>query len=271
MLGEQLRRVRIRADEKKPRDLGKGFVEFTNNNHFSIYDKILQHFDDLDETTGAKPPSSMETYKWAEYCCSVVLARNAYSVQSLFSATWDLVVRASTGVKNMADFDFAKLERQAWSDKWKGDFFTQLWELREELESLQYRLNMNYQVLNQLRESEKKPSMRSFQYDIHGERNRLEVRNIPTTSSDNWSFVCYGDENVVVVESAKSDFPNLTEHTESADHARNELEEWSRLINMNAYAIQLMNRTTETYVQAIGATSAQFSNEQAKNSRRLTG
>lgn len=220
MLGEQLRRVRIRADEKKPRNLGKGFIEFTNNNHFSIYDKILQHFDDLDETTGANPPYTMETYKWAEYCCSVVLARNAYSVQSLFSATWDLVVRASTGVKNMADFDFAKLERQAWSDKWKGDFFTQLWELREELESLQYRLNMNHQVLNQLRES---------------------------------------------------DFQNLIGHIELANHAQNELEEWSRLINMNAYAIQLMNRTTETYVQAIGATSAQFSNEQAKNSRRLTG
>lgn len=271
MLGDQLRRIRIRADETQPRNIGKDFVEFTNNNHFSVYDKILQHFDDVDEKTGSKPPSEMETYKWAEYCCSVVLARNAYNVQTLFSATWNLVLRASTGVKNMADFDFAKLERQAWSDEWKGEFFTQLWELREELESLQYRLNMNYQVLSQLWGSEKNPSMETHHFDVVGARNKLNVRNIPTTSSRSWSFRCHGEENVVVVESEKGHFPNPTEHTESADHARQELEEWSRLINMNAYAVQLMNRTTETYVQAIGATSAQFANVQAKNSRRLTG
>ena len=261
------------------------FVQFAKSDILSMYDKLVQHFDDLDEKKQVVSPPETATYKWAEYCCSIVLARNASTVHSSFLDTWRLVGKASTGVKKLADFDFAKLEREAWSDDWKGQFFTQLWELREELEMMQYRLNMNQQVMTSLMKSKVQPAGHNFSINTEGGTNRVRFFNSNDYSGGNHLIKSQGGENDIsihnielnttkIYESGGSTQEHLDERGEiggDSEYAQHELDEWDKLIKMNAYAIQLMNRTTETYVQAIGATSTQFANEQAKNSKRLTG
>ncbi|KAL5380068.1 hypothetical protein DPSP01_008104 [Paraphaeosphaeria sporulosa] len=175
------------------------------------FEQTLSMYDDLVQIVA--PRNSAITaaleggppYYLADFFAKNVEARNASTVQSLFVETWRLTGVASTGVQKLADFDFSNLEHKAWSDEWKGKLFTQLWELREELEILQYKMQVNRQTLSQLYE---------------------------------------GD---------------------------NKLLGWDKLLRTNNYAIQLMNRTTDTYVQAIGSTAAQFANEQTKNSKKLTG
>lgn len=49
------------------------------------------------------------------------------------------------------------------------------------------------------------------------------------------------------------------------------MQEWVELQKMNEYAFRLMERTTNTYVQTVSATATKFANEQANNSRKLTG
>lgn len=203
----------------------------------SMYDELLKYFEYI--------PEDQITFllhgapcNWAQHCCRIVLAKNASTVQSTFVETWKLVAKASTGVKKLADFDFDKLERKAWSDDWKGEFFTQLWELMEELELMQYRLQMNISVLRRVADC-------AAQVTLMGEQD-LGRRG-----------------------KCKEDGPS--EDMRGTFIMQQDLEEWDKLMGMNSYAIQLMDRTTETYVQAIGATATQFANEQTKNSKKLTG
>jgi hypothetical protein len=170
--------------------------------------------------------------QWTSQCRRLVLAKTASVVQLALVETWKLTYKASTGVKQMANFDFAELERKTWSDDWKGEFFTQLWELREDLELMRYRLETNRRDLNRIADIEKL-------YEDPSERTHKESP---------------GRRMLGAKEQRDLD-----------------MQEWVRLGEMNDYAFKLMNRTTETYVQAIGATSAQFANAQAQNSRKLTG
>ncbi|KAF2681940.1 hypothetical protein K458DRAFT_75582 [Lentithecium fluviatile CBS 122367] len=199
----------------------------------SFYDELVQFYkhsnDQREERHGKDPINASTPYgplHWTIQCRRFVLAKAASVAQSALVETWKLTAKASTGVKRMADFDFSKLERNAWSDQWKGEFFTQLWELREDLELIRYRTELNLKVLRRISRVE-----RSWQ-------NRSRPNEI------------------LAAKIQQSDW---------------DLEEWEGLLQMIDYAFKLMNRTTETYVQAINATSAQFSNTQAQNSKKLTG
>lgn len=205
----------ISSSEISPEKKGGGLEPL------SLFDELVHSYEVGNYVT-SHPIT--EPLQWTSQCRRLVLAKTASVVQSALVETWKLTYKASTGVKQMANFDFAELERKAWSDDWKGEFFTQLWELREDLELMRYRLETN-------------------QRDLH------RIANIERSSK------------------------GLTERDELVARKQLDLDmqEWERLGEMNDYAFKLMNRTTETYVQAIGATSAQFANAQAQNSRKLTG
>jgi hypothetical protein len=155
----------------------------------------------------------MRPEDWTFQCRRIVLAKTAAVVQSALVETWQLTRNASLGVKRMAEFDFKNKKQEAWTDKWKGEFFTQLWELREDLELMRYRLELDIRTLERIR--------------------------------------------------GRSGWLN--------DQVELGMQEWVELQKMSEYAFQLIERTTNTYVQTVGATNTQFANEQAKNSRKLTG
>jgi hypothetical protein len=133
--------------------------------------------------------------------------------------------------------DFTNLKKEAWNDSnWKGEFFTQLWELREDLELMRYRLELNLSVINRL---------------AHVKEKELESRIAETGTAH-----------------PQSEAVRLQARLRQVGC---DVEEWNKLVQMNDYAFKLMTRTSETYVQTVGAANTQFANDQAQNSRKLTG
>lgn len=151
---------------------------------------------------------------WTFECRRIVLAKTVAVVQSALQETGAFTHRASSGAKKMVQDDFKDENQTAWADKWKKEFFTDLWELREDLELMRHRLELNIRTLK-----------------------RIQTRRV--------GF--------------------LDDQTEL------DMQEWAELRAMSEYTFQLMERTTNTYVQTVEAAGAQFANEQAKNSRKLTG
>lgn len=269
--------VEISQNKKEWHDWDEEYASEQSAHHtLSMYDELVQYFFSLSQEQALQEFSqadSLPPYAWANYCCNIVLAKNASTVQSSFVETWKLIGKASTGVKKLADFDFDKLERKAWSDEWKGEFFTQLWELREELELTQYKLEMNKQVLSRLNLTQD-PGTRFGNVTISGSDSHVYVGDTYTQYyNEVEAKTAEGKGKVPLMGGIGSLQPSygaegFSSMTGTIQHG---LAEWDRLLKMNGYAIQLMDRTTETYVQAIGATATQFANEQTKNSKKLTG
>ena len=176
-------------------------------------------FDDLLQRNGytylSKRPVSA-TY----WCQRLVLARVAAVVNSALVETIALTAKASRGVKNIADFNFENFEQRAWSDQWRGEFFTYLWEIREDLELMGYRLYQNLKVLKRLATSDDYGSVDKK----HGKPKELRARQ----------------------------------------RVEDDLAEWENLQDLEVYMFKIMERTTESYLQTVQATGAQFANIQAR-------
>jgi hypothetical protein len=92
----------------------------------------------------------------------MILARTSVVVNSALTETLALTSRASQHVKDLAEIDFEHFENKAWTDKWRGDFFTYLWELREDLEHMGARMDQNVKVLKRLQSMHNGTSMVSL-------------------------------------------------------------------------------------------------------------
>ncbi|KAJ9156182.1 hypothetical protein NKR23_g1062 [Pleurostoma richardsiae] len=138
---------------------------------------------------------------------------------------------AATDVRTIRDFKIDDIELRGWSGKWKGEFFTDMWELREDMELTGYRLDQNLATIKRINETERKYR-----------RDRQEHK----------------DTNDVM--GGQSPLINACD-----------MWEWEKLQGMRQYTFQLLERTTQAYVEAIQATGAQFANDQAISSRRITG
>lgn len=141
------------------------------------------------------------------------MARNVTAINSLLQETIQLTGKASIGVSKIADFNFDTFEQRAWVDEWRGDFFRQLWTLREDLEFQGYKLQQNLGVVR----------------------------------------------SVVGIMSDKS-FPWRS----TSEQEKRDLWEWEELEKLRLYAFKIMERTTDSYLQTVQATGAQFANMQAK-------
>jgi hypothetical protein len=96
----------------------------------------------------SKLPSSV-TYG----CRRLVLAYMTDTFQRAFSSAINLATASSVGLdlsKEMSSFDFKEFEKKAWNSDWSGRRFTKLWEQREDLELLQYKLRQNIQTIRRL-------------------------------------------------------------------------------------------------------------------------
>lgn len=187
------------SDSSKSVSKGKSKPEQSGNDSpQSFFDELVL----LDYGHPSSLPSS------ATYACRrLVLAKAAATVHSAIDETLDLTRNASSGVQDIADFNFDKFDETSWRDSWRGEFFTDLWELRENLEIMG----------------------RTF------ERNRKVIERIYKLSK--------GDDS---------------------DQQAHDLLEWDTLLEMKDYAFSMMQRTTDSYVQTVQATGAQFANLQAR-------
>ena len=166
----------------------------------------------------------------------LVLARNVAAIHSLLQDTLQLTGKASIGVAKIADFNFDDFEKRAWVDEWRGTFFRQLWTLREELEFQGYKIQQNLRVVKRVADI----------VNIEGSRSGL---------SHETSDLCINRRST----RPTSDLIQLYKEQEQAD-----LLEWEELEKRRLYALKIMERTTDSYLQTAEATGAQFVNKQVK-------
>ena len=171
----------------------------------------------------------------------LVLARNVGAIQSLLQDTLQLTGKASIGVAKIAKFNFDDFEKKAWVDEWRGTFFRQLWTLREELEFQGYKIQQNLRVVQRIADI----------VNMKGSRLRLSHQ-----SSDS-----YLDRRSI---KPTPDFSQLYKEQEQAEA---DIFEWEDLEKLRLYAFKIMERTTDSYLQTVQATGAQFANKQAKRFR----
>lgn len=164
------------------------------------------------------------------------MARNVAAIHSLLQDTLQLTGKASIGVAKIAEFNFDDFEKRAWVDEWRGTFFRQLWTLREELEFQGYKIQQNLRVVKRVADI----------VNIEDSRPGLSHQ-----SSD----LSFHSEPI-------SEPMRLYKEQEQADKF-----EWEDLEKLRLYAFKIMERTTDSYLQTVQATGAQFANRQAKRFR----
>ncbi|KAF2736759.1 hypothetical protein EJ04DRAFT_150620 [Polyplosphaeria fusca] len=128
--------------------------------------------------------------------------------------TLNLTKQAASGVQDISQFNFDKFDDRSWSDEWRGKFFTDLWELREDLELMGLKFRQNKKVIARV--------------------------------------------------------AKLAKNKESGQQSQ-DLLEWENVLDTKDYAFQIMARTTDSYLQTVSATGAQFANLQSRSINRLTG
>ncbi|SPO04771.1 uncharacterized protein DNG_07456 [Cephalotrichum gorgonifer] len=124
--------------------------------------------------------------------------------------THNLTSEAATDLGRIRDFSIDDIDLGGWSGEWKGTFFADMWELREDLEQTGFKLDRNLAIIKRVSELE---SWHDEGYDAG------------RTTCDMW--------------------------------------EWEDLRVSRNFAIQMLDRTRGSYVEAVQATAA--------HARRITG
>ncbi|GAP89061.2 putative magnesium and cobalt transport protein [Rosellinia necatrix] len=111
--------------------------------------KVQSMFDQL---SGFKnyPQEAKTPLQATYYARRVILARISAFVMVALQDVILLTSRAATGVKSIRDFSLEEIGINGWAGKWKGEFFTDLWELREELEEMGYKLERNLRTVKRI-------------------------------------------------------------------------------------------------------------------------
>ena len=160
----------------------------------------------------------------------LVLARNVAAIHSLLQDTLQLTGKASIGVAKIAEFNFDDFEKRAWVDEWRGSFFSQLWTLREELEFQGYKLQQNLRVVKKI-------------------AGVVTMQGRESVLSPLYSGSAFQDQDLI----------RLAYEQDQDDQS-----EWEDLEELRLYAFKIMERTTDSYLQTVQATGAQFANKQSK-------
>jgi hypothetical protein len=212
-------------------------------------------------------PSSL-TYR----CRRLVLARSAAAINTALQETLKLTGYASIGVNNIAEFNFDNFEQRAWVDEWRGNFFRQLWALREDLEYQGYKLQQNIKIVDWV--------ARINNQEDSGEKKLWDPQNIYADietrygeKSKRWKGFLQLEQNEEEDNDLAVDAelqPKKGEEFKSLllkkvlQQEQQDLAEWRHLQDLRDYTFAIMTRTTDSYLQTVQATGAQFANLQAK-------
>lgn len=149
----------------------------------------------------------------------LIMAKMSLLVDFFMRRSLVLTYLATQNITSITQFDFNKLSTNPWQDEWRSEFFSNLWELREDIEVLGSNMNKTMRLVRILAElsSQEPPTSRSLSGKKARERDQ--------------------------------DFADL--------------DQWQELEATRRYAAEVLQRTTDSYVQAAAAEGAKFANIQA--------
>ncbi|KAM7214440.1 putative magnesium and cobalt transport protein [Rhypophila decipiens] len=158
------------------------------------------------------------------YIRRLVLAQATFLVRRSLFAVTKLTLEAAADTKRIGEFNMQDIRESGWSGEWKGKFYTQIWELRENLQRTSHMLQQTHTTFQRI--------------------SRIEsLRN-----QTNPDLVEYGVEKNACDEW-----------------------EWEDVQHSLDFGLQMLDRTRDTYVEAVGATAAKLANDQAISSRQISG
>ena len=165
------------------------------------------------------------------------MAWSCHMLWCTLNSALQLTGKASIGVAKIAKFNFDDFEKRAWVDEWRGTFFRQLWTLREELEFQGYKIQQNLRAVKRI------TYIANLEDSRAGSRHQL----MP-------DLIRLGKEQ---------------EREREREQERDDEYEWEGLEQLRLYAFRIMERTTDSYLQTVQATGAQFANKQSKRFRSI--
>ncbi|KAK1753901.1 hypothetical protein QBC47DRAFT_385170 [Echria macrotheca] len=165
-------------------------------------------------------------------CRRLVLAHTAARVQKIFSDAYDLkmISALNLDLEDIASFNFKNFDERAWNLKWEGRRFTRLWERREDLELIRFKLRFNIKMIESVTPSDKEVSE-------------------PGKSGK-------GVENRTLIREQLQD--------------QRDLDGWKELDRNAEYIEQMIQRATDSYLQTVAACEAFYSSIQATFIGRIT-
>lgn len=84
------------------------------------------------------------------WCRRLLLARTAASMHKSLLETISLAATSAVGLDEIAQFSYDTFEKSAWTTKWTGEKFTRLWEQRENLELMRFKLDQSTRTIQYL-------------------------------------------------------------------------------------------------------------------------
>jgi hypothetical protein len=81
------------------------------------------------------------------WCRRLVLARTAAAMHTILLETISLAATSAVGLEAITDFSYDTFEKNAWTTKWTGAKFAQLWEQREDLELVRFKLHQSIKTV----------------------------------------------------------------------------------------------------------------------------
>jgi hypothetical protein len=181
---------------------------FAAQPHLSMFEELIIR---QPPTASFHPVCSTKTVR------RLVLAKMSLIVDCFVQRAFVLTYLAMQNITSITQFDFTKLDNNAWQDEWRAEFFSNLWELREDIEMLGSEMS----------------------------RTQRLVKVLAVLSSD--------------------ELPNSRRLRDGVqrDQDFEDIDQWEELEATREYSAQLLQRTTDSYVQAAAAEGAKFANIQA--------
>jgi hypothetical protein len=216
----------------------------------------------------------------------LILAYATATLQRAFSRAINVQTVSTVGMdleitEEISTFDFKEFERRAWNAEWEGRKFTKLWEQRENLELLRYKLRQNIQTIKRLVPKNfggtnfitpalspvfsPNPLIESFTSGV--QPNVGEAQQGGDAQPEVGEAHAEGEEVVtessseaeMVLEWKKRKYIRAMQQQEL-----DELREWTDLEATVEYINQVILRTTDNYLQTVAAGEAKVANFQAR-------
>lgn len=189
----------------------------------SIFDQLLRSNPTANDEFQTGPSPLNAT----KYIRRLVLAQAIFLVRHALFEVNKLTLEAAVDTKRIGEFSMRDIQETGWSGEWKGKFYTRIWELRENLQHTGQMLKQTHKTIERINK-------------IESWRKDKRPKDAAGSTEPETDLYKYGIEE-------------------------NECDgwEWEDVQSSVEFGLQMLDRTRDTYVEAVGATAAKLANDQA--------
>lgn len=238
-----------------PEDLAKGVDLTPSQTSMNSLEKSVLYERQpslFDEMVQAPPPNAnAHPVCSTQFLRRIILAKVSFIVDSYLKDSLDLTVKATQNIESITQFDAEKLDQKPWQDQWRSEFFSDLWEKREDIEQLGFGMSKIRGTLKYLAES---------MVDI-ASNTEYPADQMPRSRQEHPGLWIQPQESRGKGEYEPQTISRQWQKLQRQDF--NDLSQWQELEVTRKYSVEILQRTIDSYLQAAQAEGAKFANIQA--------